>query len=347
MKNLIGDVRRTLDAGQAVVLATVVGSTGSTPRSAGARMAVCRDKTIIGSVGGGATEAEACCRALDMFAAQPEATALLDLDLKNDPAAAKDAGPGDRLSLLLELALPGSSAGRVVAELDDLLRQGLGAVLVLVLGNRDQEALARAVVKRAADLAPGFPLRAQAAEAVDQACDGGTALLRREGLTILAQAFAPPPTLFLFGAGHVARATAAVAGSVGFRVVVVDDRPEFATAERFPDADQILVLASFAEVLAKIEIGPQAFAAIMTRSHAHDKTVLGQVLATPARYVGMIGSGKKRRAIYNALRDQGLGEEALARCHCPIGLAIGARTPEEIAVSIVAEVLAVRAGVRA
>jgi xanthine dehydrogenase accessory factor len=135
-----------------------------------------------------------------------------------------------------------------------------------------------------------------------------------------------------------------MAAMVGFRISVCDDRQEFANRERFPEAHQIRILENFAQAFAGLAIGREDFVIILTRGHLHDKTVLAQALRTEAGYIGMIGSRKKRDAIYAALLKEGFDPADIDRVHSPIGLAIGAETPEEIAVSILAELIFVRAG---
>jgi xanthine dehydrogenase accessory factor len=152
-----------------------------------------------------------------------------------------------------------------------------------------------------------------------------------------------PGTVFLFGAGHVSRPVAKLASLVDFRTVVVDDRQEFANSERFPSAEQIKVTASFHQSFEGLEIDRDSYVVILTRGHLHDKTVLEQALRSDAGYIGMIGSRRKRDLIFQELLTKGLCQADLERVHAPIGLAIGAETPEEIAVSIVAELIQVRA----
>jgi xanthine dehydrogenase accessory factor len=151
-----------------------------------------------------------------------------------------------------------------------------------------------------------------------------------------------PSPLYIAGAGHVSRPTAQVAAMAGFRVTVLDDRPEFANARRFPQAHEIRV-QDLHSCLEDLPIGPDASLVIVTRGHVHDAAVLAQALRTPAGYIGMIGSRRKRDSIYQLLRGHGFGDADFARVHCPVGLDIGAETPEEIAVSIVAELIQNRA----
>lgn len=154
--------------------------------------------------------------------------------------------------------------------------------------------------------------------------------------------FEQKPQLVIFGAGHVAQPTAQLGTMMGFAVTVIDDRDEFANSSRFPTS-KVIVCPSYDEAFAELYITSQSYIAIMTRGHLHDGTVLKQALDTPARYIGMIGSSRKRDALYDELRKDGVQNEAIARCHCPIGLTIKAQTPEEIAVSIMAELILCRA----
>jgi xanthine dehydrogenase accessory factor len=130
---------------------------------------------------------------------------------------------------------------------------------------------------------------------------------------------------------------------LGFKVVVLDDRPAFANRERFPDADEVLA-AEFGETLAKYPLDEQTYVAIMTRGHAHDMECLLQVVDAPVAYIGMIGSRRRVRGVLDLVKEEGCSEELLARVHAPIGLDIGAQTPEEIALSVMAEVVKARRG---
>ncbi|MFW6373912.1 MAG: XdhC family protein, partial [Thermodesulfobacteriota bacterium] len=153
-------------------------------------------------------------------------------------------------------------------------------------------------------------------------------------------------TAFLFGAGHVSRQLAKLTQMVEFRTVVLDDRSEFANRDRFPGVDQVHVLDRFENTFSGLSTDSNSFIVILTRGHSHDRTVLAQALRTQAGYIGMIGSHRKRDTIYRSLRDEGFTTADLDRVHCPIGLDIGGETPEEIAVSIVAEMIEVRSGLK-
>lgn len=151
----------------------------------------------------------------------------------------------------------------------------------------------------------------------------------------------PDSRLYIFGGGHIALTLVKMAPLVGFRVVVIDDRPDFASKHRFPDAEEVLV-SDFAEAFNKLRIRRSDYIVIVTHGHKGDETVLANSLATQAKYIGMIGSQAKNQAVFSHLKERGFTQEALDRVHAPIGLKIGAETPEEIAVSILAELIQVR-----
>lgn len=166
------------------------------------------------------------------------------------------------------------------------------------------------------------------------------------GIELYVERWAPSPELVIVGAGHVARPLATVGRLLDFRVVVLDDRPELATRERFPDADRVVV-TDFAHPFADVTVGPRTSLVLVTRGHRHDYDCLKALAATgvvPA-YVGMIGSRRRVRAAFEQLAAEGVEAAWLARIHAPLGLDIGAETPAEIAIAVGAEiVLAARAG---
>ena len=151
------------------------------------------------------------------------------------------------------------------------------------------------------------------------------------------------PVLCLFGAGHVAQPLARMAKACGFRVELADDRVKFANAERFPEADAIVV-DDFVAAAGRMTLGPNTYAIVVTRGHKGDGEALQAVLGRGLRFVGLLGSRPKVVHIFAALEEKGVPREELARVHAPLGLEIGAQTPDEIAVSILAEMIAVRRG---
>jgi xanthine dehydrogenase accessory factor len=160
-------------------------------------------------------------------------------------------------------------------------------------------------------------------------------------LEVFIEPILTPSTLYIFGGGHIALALTKMGKLCGFNITVIDDRAEFASAERFPEADAILA-GDFTKSFPKIKIDNSSYIVIVTHGHRHDEVVLEWAVTTLAKYIGMIGSKTKNETIYTHLRAKGISQEQLDRVHAPIGLEIGAQTPEEIAVSILAELIKVR-----
>ena len=155
---------------------------------------------------------------------------------------------------------------------------------------------------------------------------------------------APAPRLYVIGAGHVGWHVARAAGDAGFRVHVIDDREKFANRDRFPDADDVLA-EPLADWLHRADLPPSSFVVVVTRGHQNDLDAMRALAARDLKYLGLIGSRAKVARIYDILAGEGLPAECLERVHAPIGLDIGAVTPAEIAISIVAQLIAVRRGV--
>ncbi|MFC1917083.1 XdhC family protein [Chloroflexota bacterium] len=149
------------------------------------------------------------------------------------------------------------------------------------------------------------------------------------------------PTLYVFGGGHIALPLVRIGNDIGFKVIVIDDRPEFADPQRFPEADAALN-EDFTKVFPKLKITKTSYLVIITYGHKYDELVLEKALATEAGYIGMIGSKNKVRTVFEHLRARGISQELLDKVHAPIGVEIGAESPAEIAVSIAAEIIKVR-----
>ncbi len=170
-------------------------------------------------------------------------------------------------------------------------------------------------------------------EEVDMICGGE--------VEIFIEPILPIPLLYIFGGGHVSIPLAKMGKFLGFKIVVVDDRPKFANPQRFPEADEI-ICEPFDNVFLKTAIGKSSYIVIVTRGHKYDELVLELALRTPAKYIGMMGSRIKNQTIFSHLLAKGVPQEMLKSVHSPIGLEIGAQTPEEIAVSILAEIIEAR-----
>ena len=166
------------------------------------------------------------------------------------------------------------------------------------------------------------------------------------GITLYLEIYRPPPELVIVGGGHIAQPLCRIGAMLGFRVRVLDDRAEFATPERFPEAAEVIRADLFTAPFGQVKIGPETLLVLVTRGHKYDYQALLDALrlATPPAYIGMVGSQRRTRAALEQLVRDGIAPAQLARIHAPIGLDIGAETPEEIAIAIGAELVQVRRG---
>ncbi|MEW6439398.1 MAG: XdhC family aldehyde oxidoreductase maturation factor [bacterium] len=347
MRKLTRTVCELLDRGERLVLATVLSRAGSAPRAPGARMVVRANGSIAGTVGGGLVEAEVIRAAGELFGGS--GFRIRAFDLAGSTSHAEDAICGGRLEILLGLIEACDRNRDLFHGLADALKAREPCLLVTALGlaESDSGELKLSVAKGGKPEYGDFPYPASWIARLEEAGSQGkwSQVAVIEGHRFLVEPCGAPGTVFLFGAGHVSRPVAALAHLVGFQTVVLDDRAEFANRERFPAADEVCVLDSFEHAFRGLELDRNSYVVIVTRGHSHDRTVLTQALRSPAGYIGMIGSRRKRDAIYEALmRQEGFGREELERVHCPVGLSIGAESPDEIAVSIVAELILARAG---
>lgn len=262
-----------------------------------------------------------------------------------EPRGADDlAAPGPALGIgdAARAALEARGGGRPVAVVMRADEAG-GGRRILVYGPGDlRGTLGHASLDVAA--------RDLGAELLAAAGADAPAALRREiaGATLYAEIHRLPARLFVVGAGHIALPLARLGVLLGFPVVVLDDREGFATADRFPDASRVLRV-DFAEPFAEAQPGPADFVVLVTRAHRYDFDCLNALVdrSTLPRYIGMVGSRRRIRAAFRALLDAGVPADRLATVHAPIGVDIGAETPEEIATAIAAELVAVRRGVAA
>lgn len=173
----------------------------------------------------------------------------------------------------------------------------------------------------------------------DAAYDNG--LICGGQLDVFIEPVLPIPSAYIFGAGHISKSLSKVASLAGFRTVVIDNREAFANRERFPDVDEVIA-AEYEDVFSKLDVNESSYLVIVTRGHRDDMRVLRWAIDTPARYIGMIGSKRKAINVIKEFEKEGIPRERFERIHSPMGLEIAAVTPEEIAVSVVAEMIGVR-----
>ena len=344
LKQLQGICHR-LEDGEDLVQATIIRHVGSTPRSVGSKMFVRRDGSVIGSIGGGLVEFEMQRLAREVFDTGKARIETVDLCGK-DAATTDQMICGGRLEFLLEYLSADPDNSRELRKLATSLQEGKKGYFVKALDTKGKTVsqMERCLVQRDSLVLGSFPgpdswLPLLTGEATRKKCP---VIVSVEGKRFFVEPTFLPGTVYLFGAGHVSRPVAELAATVNFRTVVLDDRSDFANSERFPKADQIIVIPSYDDLFAGLDIDKDSYLVIVTRGHLHDKTVLEQSLRTKAGYIGMIGSRRKQHLVYEELLGKGFTEDDLKRVHNPIGLDICAETPEEIAVSIVAELIKVR-----
>jgi xanthine dehydrogenase accessory factor len=346
MLELIQYICDTLARRRPVAVATIIAQQGSSPRGPGSKMVVHADGSIAGTVGGGLVEARTIEAARTILSSGT--TTMLDFDLSGDIAGGMDMVCGGQVKVLIEDIAATAEYQDLFDHLAHSLRRDQRVLLVRDPGfSTDSATVSDRFVLHADGSVHG---RCSVAPAVlarmIEISRGATLPLEMllEGRSFIVEPFQIPETVYLFGAGHVSRQVAVVAKIAGFKVVVMDDRPEFANRERFPGAYGVHVIRSFESAFKKLFIDPKSYLVIVTRGHLYDQAVLEQALQTRAGYIGMIGSRRKMETLYRSLMSKGVAAAALERVFCPIGLDIGAQTPEEIAVSIVAELVAVRSG---
>ncbi len=327
--------------GQSVALCTVIRLLGSGPRRAGAKMVVHDGSVVLGTVGGGLLEAHATAWAREAEASGRAVCRSFALDRP----APSDTGMtcGGRADVLVEV-LDGRSlaVGGFFREVERLAAGGRGVLVTLVRGE-ERLATARFLVSDGRTVA-SLPSSAGPLPAMMPLTPATPTLLEQADGRYFVEPLVPPITVYVFGAGHIGLHLVPLCRRLGFRTVVVDDRADFASRERFPDATGLVVAASFERALEDLDIDKESYLVIVTRGHGADAAVLGQALRRGPGYIGMIGSARKRGLIFDELLHDGVAPGELARVSCPIGLPIGAETPEEIAVSIAAELIATRAG---
>jgi xanthine dehydrogenase accessory factor len=300
-------------------LATVARVRGSTPVPAGTKMLVGAEGRLLGSVGGGCVEAEVIGAALDAQAHRRPS--LLTHHLNADLAGDLGLSCGGTVDIFVEPLLADETYVRVL----------------------ETAAAAEAGLVRTATewSVGGGPLKTFEPLA-RAALSGAAATLTRDG-RFMEERLVPAPRVFVFGAGHVGAAIAQAAAAAGFRVVVIDDRSEYADASRF--ADGVAVLAADIETaLARYPLTAGDAVVIATRGHRNDALILERIATSPAGYVGLLGSRRKKAVVTKGLKAAGVPAKSLQRVRVPVGLPIGAVTPEEIAVSVVAELIGWRRG---
>ncbi|MGH3273252.1 MAG: XdhC family protein [Streptosporangiaceae bacterium] len=353
MRDILDLISRRWEVGETFGLATVVSTFSSAPREPGAAMAVCAGGEVVGSVSGGCVEGAVYELAAEVIASGNPV--LKRYGISDDAAFSVGLTCGGLIDIYVESISPASFPE--LGEIAAAVRAGRPVAVATVVAGPGETG-ARRVIWAEQDSKPARTLGSGARldEAVDDdaagmLAQGGTGVRRygpdgerrRDELAVFVQSFAPPPRLLVFGAIDFAAAMARAGKFLGYRVTVCDARPVFATAARFPDADEVVTDWPH-RYLSGIATDARTVICVLTHDPKFDVPLLEVALRRPAAYIGAMGSRRTHADRLARLREVGLSEAELARLRSPIGLDLGARTPEETAGAIAAELIPLRWG---
>ena len=320
MKELLGDLERWRARGERVALARVVATRRSAPRPVGSKLAVTASGELAGSVSGGCVESEVVEAAQEILrGGEPR---LLTYGISDDLALTVGLPCGGEIDIWVD-----EPDEELLTRLEQIVRHERHAVVLTDLEDGSQRLVVAGKDPQADELIRG----------------GHSRIVEFEGRRVFADVFGPPPRLFVYGAVDTAEALCAAANAIGWRTIVADARGRFATAERVPSADEVLV-AWPEEALERVEPDHATAIVVLTHDDKFDLPLLTAALRTDAFYIGALGSRRNQERRRERLLEAGVDEEAADRIRGPAGLDIGAHTPAETAVSMLAEILAVRAG---
>lgn len=334
-----------LEQGGKAAMSTIISSKGSLPMSEKSKMLVTPEGQIIGTVGGGCLEADVWAEARQVMEAGK--SNIQKFVLTEKYAGESGLNCGGIVEILTE-PLPEQGVGifRTILELKDTGHRGTLTTILTdhprypegqrklllcdngsLVGTLGDPALERFVVERSQAIMQGEQFAVLDYQVEDDA-----------SIQLFLEPILPTPTVYVFGGGHVSFFVVRAAKLAGFRVKVIDDRPAFANSERFPEADDAIVM-EFDQIREAFNFGQDDYIILVTRGHQHDQRILEQIYDCQARYIGMIGSKSKISKMWKRLEARGIDRSYLDQVHAPIGLNIGADTPEEISISIVAELI--------
>jgi xanthine dehydrogenase accessory factor len=349
MEDIYSEIVKALEKKEKLALATLITRVGSAPRAVGAKYLVKGDGTSSGSIGGGCVEAEVWQEAQKVM--EKGKGGILHFELTSEQLAEGGLICGGNINIFLEPLR--EELLNIYKEAARIRKKGGSAILATLVsmdGNfpkgEGSKILMKTSGEKVGSLLGGVELE-------KKILSEGEVILREKKpkvlvfshkdrrMKILLEPVFSEPTVYIFGGGHVSEQLAPLAKKVHFKVVVIDDREMFANRERFPEVDEVIV-SEFEKCFDQLNIDDSSYIVIVTRGHLYDGFVLEQAVKSKARYIGMIGSKKKIRTLYDNLMGKGMTKEILDRVHAPIGIDINSETPEEIAVSIVAELIKVR-----
>jgi xanthine dehydrogenase accessory factor len=349
MEDIYTEILKALQKKEKCALATLVNREGSAPRAVGAKYLVKEDGTSLGSIGGGCVEAEVWQEAQKVM--ETGKGRILHFELTSEQLAEGGLICGGNVDIFLE---PLQEDLLSIYQEAVRIRQKGGAAILATLISADTDfpgaegpkILMKTSGEKIGSLFGGVEFEKKIlseGEVLLKEKRSKVSVLSSEQrkVEVLLEPVFCEPTVYIFGGGHISVQLAPLVEKVHFRVVVIDDREMFANRERFPEVDEVIV-SEFEKCFDQLSIDDSSYIVIVTRGHLYDGFVLEQAIKTNARYIGMIGSKKKIKTLYEILVKKGIPKETLDRVHAPIGLDINSETPEEIAVSIAAELIKVR-----
>ena len=350
MKEVFEEATNQLNEKHPLVIATVVRTKGSTPQKPGAKLLVRNDGSGVGTLGGGCVEGDIWYAAKQLMKNRGSAETI-GYELNEEIAAQDGLVCGGTMFFLVD---PIYEKGQEALFLDEINSAYLGgepvalASLVKTTPDIDSKLGGKLLIRSDGSVEGTLGADNLNSEAIKYGIElmayGNSKYVRSEtGAEYFVEGYTTPPRIILCGGGHVSRAIYTFAVNLGSNLTVIDDREEFANKTRFPLAN-VVVAESSAEGFRSIEINKNTFIVIATRGHRYDHVSLEAALNTSASYIGLLGSKRKTILIYEELLSKGVSIDRIKDVRAPIGLDINARTPEEIAISIMAEILMIRNG---
>ncbi|MCL2164132.1 MAG: XdhC family protein [Oscillospiraceae bacterium] len=337
MKKLMESVARWLNQGEDVILATIIADSGSAPRGAGARMAIIGDGSFVGTIGGGAVEFRV--QQMAVQALKDKKSLIKSFTLS--PNDKEDLGMicGGNVVVFIQY-IPASdyNAGELFAYGFDLFTENVDSWLITDI--TDETDWHMTIFSEGGTIGGPLP-----DDILNSAFLSNNRQFEHNGRKYYSEYLSKAERVYVFGGGHISQELVPVLSHIGFSCFVFDNLPKFANRELFPSA-QGVTLGDFDNISGFVDITEKDYVVIMTRGHSFDFSVQAQALKKNPRYIGVIGSRSKIAAVSQKLGEMGFSQEEISKIHSPIGIAIKADTPAEIAVSIAAELIMIRAEAR-
>ena len=342
--NILDEILSALQSEDCIMLATIISTSGSTPASALSKMIIKNGGTVsVGTIGGGCMEGEVILHANRLY--NSGKAEILTFHLTEDEIVS-GLICGGSVDVLVEPITKENMS--LCVELQSLINDGKDCILASLLTNENKIEWKQIIPLSEGSALPLTSYIPHLSGELDQHIRKAHDRQQPQRIELLSgelilEPIASNPNLIIFGGGHVSKFVSQTASMAGFRVTIIDDREKYANPQRFPEAVQTIV-CDFSKAFSMLTIKNSTYIIIVTRGHSFDEIILEQAVKTQAKYIGMIGSKRKVLTTFDHLRQRGVTDEMLNRVHAPIGLDIGAMTAEEIAVSIIAEMIRVRRG---